>query len=424
LLAGFRNTYRSYSSEFWILVGSSFIDRLGGTMLTPFFALYITDRFDVGMTEAGILLGLYAFSGAVGNIIGGGLTDRLGRKAMMVAGLLLSAGTTLSLGFVNSYVVFFPLIVMVGLVSFIAQPARQAMVADLVPEAQRAEAFGIFRVVMNLSWVIGPSIGGLLAGRSYVYVFIADAITSSLTAALVLARLPETKPARSASQEREETLLQTFAGYRVATTDHLFMAFLLISMLMQVVYNQLYNTLSVYLRDVHGLAAQGYGLLMSINASTVVLFQFWVTRRVRDRPPMLMMALGAALYMIGFTMYGFVTTFVLFTVAMLIITFGEMVVMPVAQAFVANLAPDDMRGRYMAVYGISWVIPASVAPGLAGLILDNYNPNWVWYAGGIIAALAVTGFVAIHYLALAMRSAGEAESALDAPQPAMLEADR
>jgi MFS family permease len=120
-------------------------------------------------------------------------------------------------------------------------------------------------------------------------------------------------------------------------------------------------------------------------------------------------------------MYGFVTTFVLFTIAMLIITFGEMVVLPVAQAFVANLAPDDMRGRYMAVYGISWVIPASVAPGLAGLILDNYNPNWVWYAGGIIAALSVAGFVGIH---LAVRSRGEVTSGLDVPELAMTEADR
>lgn len=421
MLANFKNTYRSYSSEFWILVGASFIDRLGDTMLIPFFALYITKKFDVGMTEAGILLGLYSLSGAVGNILGGGLTDRLGRKTMLLAGLLLSAGTTLAMGFVNSYAVFFPLIVVVGLVSFIAQPARQAMVADLVPEEQRAEAFGIFRVIMNLSWVLGPSIGGLLAGQSYVYVFVVDAITSAITAALVFARLPETKPDRSASGEGEESVLQTFVGYRVATADHLFMAFLLVSMLLQVIYNQLYNTLSVYLRDVHGLPAQGYGLLMSINASLVVLFQFWVTRRVRDRPPMLMMAVGAALYMIGFTMYGFVATFVFFTAAMVIITFGEMVVLPVSQAFVANLAPDDMRGRYMAVFGISWVIPASIAPGLAGLILDNYNPNWVWYGGGVIAALSVAGFVGIH---LATRSRWKAAPKLDASELAMTEADR
>ncbi|MEJ2149852.1 MAG: MFS transporter [Chloroflexota bacterium] len=401
-------------------MGASFIDRLGDTMLIPFFALYITRKFDVGMTEAGILLGLYALAGAVGNILGGGLTDRLGRKTMLLAGLLLSAGTTLTMGFVNSYAVFFPLAVLVGLVSFISQPARQAMVADLVPEAQRAEAFGIFRVVMNLSWVLGPSIGGLLAGQSYVYVFVVDAITSALTAALVFVRLPETGPDRSASGEGAETVVQTFAGYRVVTANRLFMAFLLVSMLLQVIYNQLYNTLSVYLRDLHGLPAQGYGLLMSINAGTVVLFQFWVTRRVRDRPPMLMMAVGAALYMVGFTMYGFVTTFVFFTAAMVIITVGEMVVLPVSQAFVANLAPDDMRGRYMAVFGISWVIPASIAPGLAGLILDNYNPNWVWYGGGVIAALSVAGFVGIH---LATRSRWEAASRLDAPELAITEVD-
>jgi MFS family permease len=117
------------------------------------------------------------------------------------------------------------------------------------------------------------------------------------------------------------------------------------------------TTLGVYLRDVHGTPESAYGLILSLNAAMVVFLQFPITRRIEDYPPMLMMALGSALYAIGFAMYGFISVYWLFLVAMVIITIGEMLVAPVSQAVVANLAPDDKRGRYMAVFGFSFGIP-------------------------------------------------------------------
>ncbi len=396
MIARLRRTYESFPSTFWMLVAGSFIDRLGGTMLFPFFALYITSRFDVGMTEAGVLLGLFSIFSAVGSMFSGALTDRIGRKTMMLVGLVLSAASSVVMGFIGSYGVFFVVAIFVGLVSFIGGPAHDAMVADLVPEERREEAFGIMRVAVNLSWVIGPTIGGLIAARSYLYVFFADAIASMITAGLVLIMIPETMPERAEGEGEGESLLQTLVGYREVGRDRVYMAFLVVSMLMILVYNQLYNTLSVYLRDVHGLAERSYGFLMSMNASTVVLLQFWIAAQARKHAPLLMMALGAGLYVIGFTLYGFVGTFFLFAAAMFIITVGEMIVMPVASAFVARLAPVDMRGRYMAVFSLSWTIPASLAPGLAGLILDNANPDWVWYAAGIVGSISVAGFLLLH----------------------------
>jgi MFS family permease len=174
------------------------------------------------------------------------------------------------------------------------------------------------------------------------------------------------------------------------------MAFLVVSVLAIIVYMQMNTTLSVYLRDIHGVPTEGYGALLSLNAVMVVVFQFWITRRIRSRPPMLVLAAGTLLYAIGFAMYGFVTTFILFVVAMIVITIGEMLISPVSQALVASFAPSNMRGRYMAMYGFSWIIPTAVGPLLAGIIMDNYNPDWVWYAAGILALMAVFGLLALH----------------------------
>lgn len=105
------------------------------------------------------------------------------------------------------------------------------------------------------------------------------------------------------------------------------------------------------------------------------------------------MVAGTLLYLVGFTMYGFVGAYVMFAAAMLLITVGEMMIIPTASALVARLAPAAMRGRYMAVSGVTWVVSASVGPLAAGIVIDNYNPNWVWYMCGLISAIAVIGYL-------------------------------
>jgi MFS family permease len=390
-----KKIYQEYPSNFWIVVSVSFIDRVGGTMLFPFFSLYITQKFDVGMTEAGIVLGIFSIFGLVSNMIGGGLTDKFGRRKLILFGLIFSAVSTLSLGLVNQLIVLYPLAVVVGLFSNIAMPAHQAMIADILPEQQRAEGFGILRVVANLAWIIGPTIGGFVANRSYFALFVTDALVSCLVAVLFYLFIPETKPAPDPDEE-PENMLATFRGYIAVLRNSAYMAFILAAILMGLVYQQMYNSLSVYLRDYHGIEPQGYGFLMTTSAITVIALQFWTTRKIKDKPPFLMMAFGAFFYAIGFTLFGIVAVYWLFALNIVIITIGEMIIMPVSQALAANFAPEAMRGRYMAVFSLAWAIPATVGPGLAGLILDNYNPNLLWYLGGTLCLITVLSYLGLH----------------------------
>lgn len=150
--------YREFPSQFWIVVAVSFIDRVGGTLLFPFFSLYITQRFNVGMTQAGIILGLFSVFGLVGGMLGGALTDKFGRRKLILFGLVFSAISTLTLGLVDSLAALYPLAVVIGLLSDVAGPAHQAMIADILPEKKRQEGFGILRVVGNMAWIVGQPI--------------------------------------------------------------------------------------------------------------------------------------------------------------------------------------------------------------------------------------------------------------------------
>jgi MFS family permease len=387
--------YHEFPRLFWTVVGIRFVDGIGGTLLFPFFALYITQKFNVGMTQAGILLGMFSLFGLIGSMAGGALTDKFGRKQLIIFGLVFSAISTLTFGFVNHISVMYPLAVLVGTLSSIAQPAHEAMIADILPENKRQEGFGILRVVGNLSWIIGPTIGGFVANINFFYLFVIDSIISCVIAAVVYRTIPETKPQPHA-HEQDESFLQTVIGYRYPLRDTAFTAFIVANILMLIVYQQMYGTLSVYLRDYHGIDPQGYGFLMTTSAITVVLFQFWVSRLIKFRPPFLMMAFGTIFYVIGFALFGVFTTYILFALNVVIITIGEMIVVPTSQSLVANFAPADMRGRYMAIAGLSWAIPQTIGPGAAGYILDNYTPNLLWFLGALLCGLSVIAYYALH----------------------------
>jgi MFS family permease len=109
-----------------------------------------------------------------------------------------------------------------------------------------------------------------------------------------------------------------------------------------------------------------------------------------------MMVLGSLFFMAGFGMIGFVRGVPLFLVAIIVITIGEMISFPTNRVIAANFAPEDMRGRYMAVYDLGWTIPSTLGPAAAGLILDYFNPNLLWHIGGILCAVSAAAFYGLH----------------------------
>jgi len=394
-LADLKKIFHDYPRAFWIYNVVVFIDRLGGFMLYPFFALYLTKKFGIGMSTVGILFALFSVSGMIGGALGGALADRIGRKWAVVASLLLSSFSALGMGFAPTLAVFVAVSAIVGTLSSIGGPAEEAVVADLLPPEKRPEGYGIIRIVFNIAVIIAPPIAGMLVTYSYLTLFIVDAVISAIAAGIVFFALPETKPAPK-TDAKPETLSQTFAGYVKVVKDVPFLLFIGVTILMTLVYMNMNTTLGVFLRDYRRLQEIGYGTLLSINAIMVVVMQFWITHQLEKNKPMLMMALGCLLYAIGFTMYGFVTGFVFFVIAMVIITLGEMVVSPFIQSLVAGFAPEDMRGRYMAVSGLSWSIAYMVGPYFAGLLLDSSNPNILWYVSGLIGLLAAIGYLGLN----------------------------
>jgi MFS family permease len=402
-----KNTYKEFPETFWVITLASFIDNIGSFMLMPFISLYMTQKFGIGMVEAGIVFLIVGIGHLVGGLVGGALIDKFGRKKMALYGLFISGSFSIIMVLIHNINTLYIVVGLMGLFGSLGGPARGAMLADVLPPKQRAEGYGILRVVVNLSATIGPALGGFLATDNFAWIFIGDAISSAITAVIFFIKVPETKPEPKPKKiedgleipEKEETIASTMGGYKEVFRDWKFMFFIGVSMIMSLVYVNMNFTLPVFLVDDLEFSPKIYGWLISMNAFMVVVLQFWLTRRVKRFPALIIIGIGNLLYGIGFAMYGFISSMLFVFIAMIIITIGEMIIAPFAQAIAANFAPEDKRGRYLAVFGFSGIIPMMFGTIAFGAIMDNYNSIWVWYICGVLSLFAVGGYFLLHKFA-------------------------
>jgi MFS family permease len=381
-----RGTIADFPPQFWILFGGMLVNAAGSSLIFPFFTLYVRQRFGVPMATIGVAIGAMAAVGLISGALGGALADRFGRKTLMVGGLILAGVASFTMGVVDSLAAFVAVAVFINFILPLSRPASEAMVADLVEPEKRARAYGLMRVAFNLGVAIGPAVGGFLAESSYFALFVGDAITSLIFAFIILFFIAETKP-----EVAEEERAAHGAGYGPLLRDTPFLVFSLISVAVVIVYAQMNSTWPVFMKENYGITERQYGLMMSLNAAMVVLFQLPITSLTERYARTTMLALAAVLYGIGFGLVGFVSTALLFALAIAIWTVGEMVHVPVSQAYVADVAPEDMRGRYMGAAGLTWGMGWSLGPLLAGLMMDLGDPHYVWYGClmlGLMAAVA------------------------------------
>jgi len=206
----------------------------------------------------------------------------------------------------------------------------------------------------------------------------------------------ETKPQLPQPAQTASTAQAADPGSRQILQDWVFLAFCGLIVISQIVYSQMNTTLPVYLNQNFGVTEQWYGLMMSLNAFMVVLFQFPLTHRTSHIDKSVMMALGNGLYAIGFGMFGFVSVLPLFFLAQAIWTVGEMLTVPVSQTMASDFSPETMRGRYMGAYGVVFAVAYGIGPLLGGMIMDSIGGKYIWYAAILLDGAVALGFLAMR----------------------------
>lgn len=175
MMAKSKGALSGYPGQFWILLFGQLVSSSGFALVWPFMTIYVHDRLEVPLTTVGLLLAANSAAGLLSQVVGGPLIDRFGRKIMMLASLGGAAVEMVGLSFATSLPPFVILLTFGGFFGYIFSPALNSMVADIIEQDRRIEAYGLTRIAMNLGVAIGPAIGGFLATRSYSISFMAAA---------------------------------------------------------------------------------------------------------------------------------------------------------------------------------------------------------------------------------------------------------
>jgi MFS family permease len=408
-----RSTIAEYPFQFWILFCQRFIGSLGGSLVWPFLTLYLRQRLEIPLTTIGFLFAINATVGLFSQALWGPVVDRYGRKVAMVVGLANEVVVMLGFALLGSLGAYAVLIAMSGLIEPASRIGSDAMIADLIEEEKRPSAYALLRMVSNAGVAVGPAIGGFLAATSYVLTFGSAAVGATIAVLMVVFWVKETKPELTAGEETK----RAGGGYGYIFRDVSFIAFSLASVLLWMAYGPFMQLMAVYMKEGFGIPESGFGLIMTINALMVVFFQFAVTRITEKYRDAYIMAAGAFWTGLGALATILSHNLWFFLVSMVIVTIGELIWAPTSISFVARIAPVDMRGRYMGVYGMVGGIAWAIGPVANGWVYDNTSPVSVWY---LTLALAMVGTVAFILVGRLPALSREAKPAPLGPDEEML----
>lgn len=362
------NDLKALPGAYWVLFCGTLINRFGHFVM-PFLALYL-NREGFPSWVIAVSLAAYGGGGLVACLIGGYFADQWGRKPTII---MSCAGGAIAMMLLSQATVPWTIIAsacLVGMFSSMYFPAASALLADLVPPDLRVRAFGCQRLAINLGFAVGMAVAGLMAEHSFFLLFVIDALTTSALGLIILFGVPSIEgknrtkarwgPAIQEMKARPEYLRAVAASFLIA-----------------MVFWQLSSTWGLQITKVGGFEESVYGWLMALNGFMIVLMELPLTSWTRKRPPVSIMMIGYALIGVGMGLNLFGTGIGILTTVMIVVTIGEMIALPVANSYIAGLAPDEMRGRFMGVLGVSWNAATMLGP-VIGMTLFEVSPAIVW----------------------------------------------
>ena len=383
LREGLLASLRALPRPAWVLFAGMFLNKFGA-FVVPFLTLYLTSRgYTVG--EAGLAVGAYGVGNLLASLLGGHLADYLGRRQTIVLSMFSGAATMLLLSQAESLSAIVALTALTGLTNEFYRPASAALLTDVVPAARRLTAFAALRMAFNAGFAFGPATAGFLAAYGYFWLFAGDAATSVLFGLVAMLALPRRPQHPQANAGWDEAL-------RLFWRDRRLHQLLLANFAIALLFFQMASTYGLHVTRL-GFSTATYGGLVSLNGALVVLVELPLTTVTRRFPARHVMAVGYLLSGLGFAANALVHSVPALVACMIVFTLGEIITMPTASAYLANLAPAEMRGRYLGISGLAWSLALIIGPA-AGMKFFTAYPTAYWITSaalGVLAAVVILG---------------------------------
>jgi MFS family permease len=398
MISKIETLYNQYPRQYWLMIAGIVISTAGGSMIWPFLLIYVSGKLDLPLSTVALLISINAGTGLFASFLAGTLTDKVGRKAVMVFSLAMNGIAYYFLMRAQTYPQFVVLMILIGLSNPLYQVGADAMLADMISPEQRTDAYAINRIANNAAFALGPAVGGFLATTSYNLAFYGASAGFIIYSLLLLFLARETLD-KTLSETIANSLgqqVQGTEGYARVFRDKGYMAFVSMIAVGLIAPSMVWILMAVYAKTNFGVPEAMYGWIPTTNALLCVFAQYPVTQITRKYGTLNITAVGMLIYAIGAGSVALMAGFWGFWLSMVMLTFGELTLVPTATKYVADIAPADMRGRYMSIYWLGWGLSRTLAPLIGGALNDRLFPQAIWIGGLLIGLTSVIGLTILN----------------------------
>ncbi|MCX6080422.1 MAG: MFS transporter [Chloroflexi bacterium] len=384
-----RNTYHHYPRQFWLVAAGVLLSSAGSSLIWPFQLIYISKTLTLPISSVATLISISSLTGLLASFVGGAIADRFGRKLIMFIAQVSHGLAYIMMSRANTYVGFIIPMTIMGIAMPFYSIGSDAMMADIIPSEKRTSAFAILRMINNAGIAIGPAIGGLIVASSYTTAFYLAAGGMLSYSLLLITSVRETlqKKVIPAIAQKKEML----GGYGRVLSDGGFVAFVSAITVGMIAPLMMWILLAVYINKYYGIPEYLYSWMPITNAMMCVFVQYPVTMFTRKMRAKTAITLGMFVYAIGVGSVAVMTGFWGFWLSMVIMSMGELILVPTGSKYVADIAPEDLRGRYMSIYWLTWGVSRTVAPMVGGYLHDAIAPQAIWWGGLAIGLVSTLG---------------------------------
>jgi predicted MFS family arabinose efflux permease len=358
---------------------------IAGSTAYPFLGIWAVKHLGAGQSKLAFAYLAGAILAGSTGYLGGHWSDRVGRRPLILAGWGFQALVPLGLLAVGSHVV--PGLVLLALMPVFGSlggAADQAMVADLVAPERHEAAYASVRVASNLGVTIGPPLGGLLlVGSNWSHLWLGTLALSTIGFAIAWRYIPRGGAyAPEGPPER--------GSFAVIVRDSPFLLFMVASVFATMTYIATETLLPISVTTTHHLAPAAWGIIMIVNPLAVTVFQLRLTRWTHAIRASWKLGVAMPLMGVPFLLLNWNGSVLVIVLVIFLFVIGEMLWVPTSQAVVAALAPSDIRGAYMGVFGGTWSVGWALTQFLGLQVRSAYGDATMWMcvaAVGVIAGI-------------------------------------
>lgn len=377
-------------SPVYLMALTIFIDFAGFGIVLPLLPFW-AERLGAGAVGVGLILTIYALAQFIFTPVLGTLSDRYGRRPVILASLVIEALSLALSALAGSLAILLVARFISGLGASNIGSA-QAVVADVTPVERRARGMGLIGAAIGLGFVIGPALGGLLAPLGPAVPFWVAMLVALANALLVLRFLPETRRRETACATVPFTnrgMGGVLAGWRWVLRNPAVARLVVINLLFTVAFTAMEAVFPLFTQHSFGWKAIQNGYIFTYAGIVIVLMQGGLVGRLVKRwGERSLLIAGLGMLAAGLALLSWSTNLALLLVALGIVSIGDGAVTPVVSALLSFASPPTRQGETLGLSQGVAGLGRIIGPLAAGSMFAIGGPGAPFILGSVLVVLA------------------------------------